>query len=39
MNYCSQKKEKYLRIFTRKDSTKQMNYLKKNWLWELEIHC
>ena len=29
MNYCSQKKEKYLRIFTRKDSIKQMNYLKK----------
>ena len=29
MNYCFQKKEKYLRIFTTKDSIKYMNYLKK----------
>ena len=30
MNYCFQKKDKYLRIFTTKDSIKYMNYLKKN---------
>ena len=29
MNYCFQKKEKYLRIFTTKDLIKQMKYLKK----------
>ena len=29
MNYCFQRKEKYLRIFILKDSIKKMNYLKK----------
>ena len=29
MNYCFQRKEKYLRIFIVKDFIKQMNYLKK----------
>ena len=29
MNYCFQKKEKYLRIFTTKEWIKQMNHLRK----------
>ena len=37
MNYCFQKKEKYLRIFQTKDSIKQMNYLKKIGYGELKL--
>ena len=30
MNFCFQRKKKYLKIFTTKDQIKQMNHLKKN---------
>ena len=36
--FLHSKEEKYLRIFTMKDSIKKMNYLQK-WLWWLQIHC
>ena len=36
--FLHSKEEKYLRIFTMKDSIKKMNYLQK-WFWWLQIHC